>query len=40
MFWTDWGNEPKIERAYLDGSTRKVLVNSELGIKMEFRHQV
>ncbi|XP_059144487.1 low-density lipoprotein receptor-related protein 4-like [Physella acuta] len=31
MFWTDWGNEPKIERAYLDGSTRKVIINSELG---------
>ena len=24
MFWTDWGREPKIERAGMDGSFRKV----------------
>lgn len=31
MFWTDWGDRPKIERSYLDGSNRKVIINSHLG---------
>ncbi len=31
MYWTDWGNPPKIERANLDGSDRVVLVNTSLG---------
>jgi len=31
MFWTDWGKEPKIERASMDGSDRVVLVNTSLG---------
>lgn len=31
MYWTDWGKQPKIERANLDGSDRAVLVNSNLG---------
>ncbi|XP_055899580.1 low-density lipoprotein receptor-related protein 4-like isoform X3 [Biomphalaria glabrata] len=31
MFWTDWGAEPKIERAYLDGSSRKIIIDSQLG---------
>ena len=31
MFWTDWGTVAKIERAFLDGTNRKVLVNVELG---------
>ena len=31
MYWTDWGKQPKIERASLDGSDRTVLVNSHLG---------
>ena len=30
LYWTDWGTNPKIERADLDGSNRKVLVNSSL----------
>lgn len=28
MYWTDWGQKPKIERAYLDGSSRQQLVTS------------
>jgi hypothetical protein len=32
MFWTDWGTMAKIERAYLDGTHRKVLVNKGLGM--------
>lgn len=31
MYWTDWGEKPKIERANLDGSDRIVLLNSSLG---------
>lgn len=30
MFWSDWGEQPKIERAYLDGTHRQVLVNTSL----------
>ncbi|XP_072161626.1 low-density lipoprotein receptor [Bemisia tabaci] len=26
MFWTDWGNKPKIERGGMDGSQRQVIV--------------
>lgn len=31
MYWTDWGEHPKIERANLDGTDRVVLLNSSLG---------
>ena len=31
MYWTDWGNDPKIESANLDGTDRLVLVNESLG---------
>ncbi|CAL4228679.1 unnamed protein product, partial [Meganyctiphanes norvegica] len=37
LFWTDWGgnnsnnNKSKIERSYLDGSERKILVNTDIG---------
>lgn len=31
MYWTDWGEHPKIERASLDGTDRVVLLNSSLG---------
>ena len=31
MYWTDWGEHPKIERANLDGSERLVLFNTSLG---------
>lgn len=32
MFWTDWGEVPKIERASMDGniSSRKVIVNENI----------
>ena len=30
MFWTDWGRNPKIERAAMDGSARTVLVNKTM----------
>lgn len=31
MFWTDIGNMVKIERAGMDGSERRAVVNSSLG---------
>lgn len=31
MYWTDWGKEPLIERAYLDGTHRSVIIHSNLG---------
>lgn len=31
MFWSDWGERPKIERANLDGTDRMVLLNTSLG---------
>lgn len=31
LFWTDWGHIAKIERSHLDGSERKVLINTDLG---------
>lgn len=30
MYWTDWGEIPKIERAALDGTDRVVMVNTSL----------
>ena len=30
MYWTDWGNVPKIERSYLDGDARTELITSNL----------
>lgn len=30
MFWTDWGQNPRIERANMDGSNRKIIVNTKI----------
>jgi hypothetical protein len=30
MYWTDWGVEPKIERALLDGSQRRTIISSNI----------
>ena len=30
MYWTDWGDDPKIERAGMDGKERHVIVRSNL----------
>ena len=30
LYWSVWGSQPKIERAYLDGSHRSVFVGSQL----------
>lgn len=31
MYWSDWGENAKLERAGMDGSDRKVLINMNLG---------
>lgn len=31
MYWTDWGRQPKIEHAWMDGQQRQVLVSEDLG---------
>ncbi|XP_037379377.1 low-density lipoprotein receptor-related protein 2 [Talpa occidentalis] len=31
MYWTDWGQEPKIESAWMDGQHRTILVHEDLG---------
>lgn len=30
MFWTDWGQEPRIERAGMDGSHRQAIVTYDV----------
>uniref|UniRef100_A0A158P9R2 EGF-like domain-containing protein n=1 Tax=Angiostrongylus cantonensis TaxID=6313 RepID=A0A158P9R2_ANGCA len=30
MFWTDWGQNPHIERANMDGTDRRVIVNTKI----------
>ena len=30
MFWTDWGEEPKIERAEMDSSNRRVIIRKNI----------
>ncbi len=31
IFWTDWGQRAKIEKARLDGSGRQTVVSSDVG---------
>ncbi|KAL0269033.1 UNVERIFIED_CONTAM: hypothetical protein PYX00_010774 [Menopon gallinae] len=46
MFWTDWGEIPKIERAGMDGSngSRKVIVNDDIfwpnGLTVDYKNEV
>ncbi len=30
MFWTDWGSPGKVERAYMDGTGRITIANTDL----------
>ena len=30
MFWSDWGKNPMIERAWMDGGQREIIINTEL----------
>ena len=44
MYWTDWGEEARIERAGMDGSNRTILHNTNLiwpnGITIDYDHQI
>ena len=44
IYWTDWGDNPKIERADLDGNDRLTLVSTELilpnGLAIDFAGRV
>ncbi|GLH14008.1 Putative vitellogenin receptor [Gryllus bimaculatus] len=31
LYWTDWGDNPKIERSMLDGTSRTVVISTDLG---------
>lgn len=31
MFWSDWGQQPRIERAGLDGSERTAIITTKIG---------
>ncbi|XP_019409279.1 PREDICTED: low-density lipoprotein receptor-related protein 2 [Crocodylus porosus] len=31
MYWTDWGRQPKIECAWMDGQQRQTLISDDLG---------
>lgn len=31
MYWTDWGSSAKIETANYDGTSRKVIIGTNLG---------
>jgi len=43
MFWTDWGEEPKIERAGMDGSGRRILASQNMywpnGITLDYKEE-
>nr|XP_006817539.1 PREDICTED: low-density lipoprotein receptor-related protein 2-like [Saccoglossus kowalevskii] len=43
LFWSDWGIEPKIEKAWMDGSNREVIIKTKLlypnGITIDYVHQ-
>ena len=30
MFWSDWGKNPRIERAWMNGREREIIIDSEL----------
>ena len=31
MYWTDWGQNPRIEKSGMDGTDRKILIQGGLG---------
>ena len=44
MYWSDWGSEPRIERAGMDGSNRSTLHNTSLvwpnGLTLDYPNQI
>lgn len=43
MYWTDWGEIPKIERAGMDGTNRSMIIDSEIywpnGLTLDYGQQ-
>lgn len=43
MYWSDWGDKTKIEKAGMDGSNRKVLIGKDLkwpnGLAIDFQRK-
>lgn len=43
MYWTDWGEVPKIERAGLDGTNRSLMVERDIywpnGLTLDYSQQ-
>ena len=43
MYWTDWGNNARIERAYMSGVGRRAIISSSLqwpnGLAIDFSAQ-
>ena len=31
IYWSDWGDQPRIERSFMDGTEREILVDSDIG---------
>ena len=32
LFWSDWGRTAKIEQSYLDGTNRRAIIDTDLGL--------
>lgn len=43
MYWTDWGEIPKIERAGMDGTNRSMIIDKEIywpnGLTLDYSQQ-
>jgi len=43
MYWTDWGEEPRIERAGMDGTNRQIIVHNQIywpnGLTIDLQEQ-
>ena len=43
MYWTDWGEVPKIERAGMDGTNRQIIVTDKIywpnGITLDYEEK-
>ena len=31
MYWSDWGENPRIERAWMDGTHREIIIQEKIG---------
>lgn len=44
MFWSDWGQNPRIERAFMDGTARSAIISTKLywpyGLALDYTTQM